>query len=342
MSCYHPLLIKQIGVVDGKAKTVISKLKPGMDTTGCAVVPCGQCIGCRIDYSRQWADRCILEAQEHEQNWFVTLTYDDYHIKDTCRRTYIDSETGEEKEIMSLNKRDLQKFHKDLRNALAERDKKAQGVTKYSDLDKSQTSKIRFFACGEYGSPSKTMRPHFHDIVFGLKLTDLVCVDYNELKQPLYESKWLSDIWQKGKVVIGEVTWQSCAYVARYVTKKLKGEASTLYSLYNLTPPFVLMSRKPGIAGQYYENHPEMFDYNYINISTEDGGRKIYPPRYFKSRLEKDDPEKYKEVRLRSQESAEIKWNSKNALSQLDAVDQLALEESLLNDRIRILDRKGV
>lgn len=344
MACYHPLLIKQVGVdyVTGKTKSVMCKLKPGMDTTGCMVVPCGQCIGCRIDYSRQWADRCLLESKEHEHNQFITLTYDDEHIKESCRREYVDMETGELCEIMSLNKADLQKFHKDLRNALDKRDREKYGIRNLKKLDPSLRSFVKFFACGEYGDPEKTMRPHFHTIVFGLQLTDLVFDKYNKLNQPLYTSKFLDDIWEKGKVEVGAVTWNSCAYVARYVTKKLKGEAGSLYSCYNIEPPYVVMSRRPGIAGKYYENHPEMFDTVCLNVGTPEGNRKIYPSRYFKSRLEKDNPEKFEEIKNRSQDVARMKWSSKEEVCGLDLVDQLEVDESLFNNRIRIMDRKGV
>lgn len=326
MPCYHPLLIKQIGVdrVTGKAKTVVTKLKPGMDTTGCAIVPCGQCIGCRIEYSRQWADRCMLEAMDHESNYFLTLTYDDEH-REHLKRIFTDYD-GNDGILYSLDKKDLQKFHKDLRQALV----------------RAERPKIRFYACGEYGDPAKTMRPHFHDIVFGLELTDLVFDSYNKLGQPLYTSKFIDDIWKNGRCVIGAVSWESCAYTARYQTKKLKGEASSLYSLYNIEPPFTIMSRKPGIGAKYYEKHPEMFDYTYFNISTSDGGRKIYPSRFFKKLLESDNPEKFSEIRCRMQDAAEIKWNSKNMVTDLDMVDQLKVDESLQNNRLKILERKGV
>ena len=43
---------------------------------------CGQCIGCRLESSRQWAIRCVLESKlyDSELNWFMTLTYDDAHL----------------------------------------------------------------------------------------------------------------------------------------------------------------------------------------------------------------------------------------------------------------------
>ena len=40
-------------------------------------IPCGQCVGCRLERSRQWAVRCMHEAKMHERNCFITLTYSD-------------------------------------------------------------------------------------------------------------------------------------------------------------------------------------------------------------------------------------------------------------------------
>lgn len=326
MSCYSPLLLTPVGVnLDtGKTKYAIGKLKNDSDREGKKIVPCGSCIGCRIDYARQWADRCMLEAQDHDTNYFLTLTYDDEHIG-SCINYYSD-ENGEAFPIASLRKRDLQLFHKSLRKA----------------LDEAELPKIRFFACGEYGSPENSMRPHFHDIVFGLKLTDLKFYKYNKNRQPLYTSDFLNSIWKKGFVIVGEVSWQSCAYVARYVTKKLKGDDARYYSDFNIEPPFVVMSRKPGIARNYYDKHPELFDFNYFNLSTEDGGRKIYPPRYFKKLLEVDDYEKFCEVHDRLEMSANIRNDSRDMISDLDMIDQLSIEKSSFENRVRVLTRKEV
>lgn len=92
-------------------------------------IPCGQCLGCRIEYSKQWATRMLLENEYSKESHFVTLTYDDAHVP---RHEYVDSDSGEVFESLSLCKRDLQLFNKRLRKEFG------QG--------------IRFYACGEYGS----------------------------------------------------------------------------------------------------------------------------------------------------------------------------------------------
>ena len=99
-------------------------------------VPCGKCIGCRLDYSRKWAIRCVLEAQMHKENCFLTLTYDDEHLP-----------KGEK-----LEKEEMQKFWKRLRKATG--------------------TKIRYYMAGEYGTEGG--RPHYHACVFGWKPRDTV------------------------------------------------------------------------------------------------------------------------------------------------------------------------
>ena len=166
MSCFHPLKAWPVGL-NSSGKTnykitsygvdhcdiyadgrVVPSNVPMQSSLAKSVVkdfieiPCGNCIGCRIAYSKQWADRCMLESQYHDENYFLTLTYDDDHVP---RSGYYDEETGEWFDTFTLRKKDLQKFHKDLRKKLYGSDK----------------GEFRFFACGEYGD--QTFRPHYHE-----------------------------------------------------------------------------------------------------------------------------------------------------------------------------------
>lgn len=148
-------------------------------------VPCGQCLGCRLDNAREWAIRCVHEARMHELNSFVTLTYRDEDLP----------------EDMSVSVREFQLFMKRLRKRFG------QG--------------IRHFGCGEYGE--KTGRPHYHVLLFGLDFSDkkfLKRTDYGDL----YTSKALESIWTKGNSSIGTVTFQSAGYTARYTLKKQSEE----------------------------------------------------------------------------------------------------------------------
>lgn len=45
---------------------------------GSRLFACGRCHGCKLEYARQWAVRCMHEASLHDLNCFITLTYRDF------------------------------------------------------------------------------------------------------------------------------------------------------------------------------------------------------------------------------------------------------------------------
>lgn len=142
-----------------------------------------------------------------------------------------------------------------------------------------------------------------------------------------------------GNVIVAPVTWETCAYTARYVTKKLNGGESQFYRDFDLVPPFSLMSRKPGIARQYYDDHPEWKEKEYINLKTEDGGRKFRPPKYYEKLLALDDPD---EAQVRSEVRKAMAQRAKDLqLSQTDLsyIDLLAVKEDQFKNRIKVLKR---
>lgn len=222
---------------------------------------CGQCLSCRILYAKQWAERCYLESLSHSSNYFVTLTYDDMFVPYSCNG------------YQTLVKEHFQKFMKDLRNHL--------------------DYKVRFFAVGEYGDI--TFRPHYHTLLFGLELNDLTF--YKQVFKrgniiTYFNSEFLSSIWKKGFVVVSKSTPETCAYCARYSLKKVgfkksvsNVERSTAsdFDLHNeliatgeIEPIFSLMSRRPGIARDYFEENKYRI---YINDNIPDS--KLKSLRYF-------------------------------------------------------------
>lgn len=235
-------------------------------------IPCGQCIGCRLQRSREWANRMLMERETTEGPCsFVTLTYDDEHLP---KSEGIEPITGEVKEFGNLVLEDLQKFMKRLRKRYPE-------------------TKIRYYAAGEYGE--KTQRPHFHIILFGWFPEDAKFVrkgrkgEYN-----YYESDILSELWPYGLHIVADVTWESCAYTARYVVKKFTGDQSFHYEEKNIKPPFVVMSTKPGIGYDYYMFHRDKFENEEVKrfyLSTDKGSISFSKPRYFKKL---DELEEYK------------------------------------------------
>lgn len=225
-------------------------------------VPCGCCIGCRLDYSRQWANRCYLESLDSKYNYFITLTYDVEHVPiGKCGNG-------------TLVPDDLKKFLKDLR-----------AYYKYHyNIDN-----IRYFACGEYGDIS--LRPHYHLITFNLPIYDLdpnfryvedgkeIVTQHVENGYIYYYSDIIHKIWNKGNILIGEATWQSMAYVARYVTKKIKGKESTVYDSLGIEPEFVRMSRMPGLGENYFKQHyNEIYENDNIVVFNGKVSQSIQPP----------------------------------------------------------------
>lgn len=297
-------------------------------------IPCGQCIGCRLERSRQWANRCLLELQDHPEHpgYFVTLTYDDYHLP---RSWYGDPHTGLASQAFSLCKRDFQLFFKRLRKVTGQ--------------------EIRYFGCGEYGPT--TFRPHGHFDIFGLHLDDLTPLPgRSELGYQYYNSPTLDRVWSfpmrdefgnpmedkpslAGFAVIGEITWETCAYTARYITKKLTGPEAQYYQFFNIEPPFSMMSLKPGIGRMYYDQHPDLYDHEYIHISTDKGGRKFRPPRYFDRLFDIDHPEESAQMKAFRKSAAEETKRLKLQSTGLDYLSMLQVQEDSLNGRIKSLLR---
>lgn len=289
-------------------------------------IPCGNCTFCRLQYSRQWADRCLLELQYHDSAYFVTLTYDDMHVPTSF---YPDPETGEANLCYTLDKRDLQLFFKRLRKAFP-------------------NDHIRYYCAGEYGSD--THRPHYHCIIFGLHLDDLVFYRRTDLGYNLYNSSALQRVWSVrdadgvvrpiGFAVVGSVTWDSIAYTARYIMKKHKGHDAAYYETFNLLPEFTIMSRKPGIARQYFDDHPDCVVDGVINVSTEKGGQRIYSPKYFDRLYAVDYPEVMQAIKDKRKQLAEDSMKFKLDKTSLSYLEYLKVCESNLQARIKSLKRE--
>lgn len=221
-------------------------------------LPCQQCIECRLARSREWATRCMHEAQMHDSSYFVTFTYDDDSVP------------------LSLEYRHFQLFMKRLRRALP-------------------SQKLRFFMCGEYGE--RFGRPHYHACIFGLHLSDLkLFSDKRGVK--LWTSELLSSTWNKGFVSVGAVTFESAQYVASYIFKKYTGkDADRHYACvdaetgecFQRVPEFVKMSLKPGIGARWFDKFKDDL-YNHDHAIVRGSETKV--PRYYDKLLRRTDPER--------------------------------------------------
>lgn len=217
-------------------------------------LPCGRCIGCRLERSRQWAMRCVHEASLYERNCFITLTFAPEHLP----------KSG------SLDKRDFQLFMKRLR--------------------KRHGPGARYFHCGEYGE--KMGRPHYHACLFNFDFADRELWSVRDGVR-LFTSKDLSELWPFGFSTIGDVTFESAAYVARYVTKKITGETADAHYKGRL-PEYTTMSRRPGIGRAWIEKYTgDVYPHDRVVLR----GREMRPPKFYDSIFELANPEAFDDVK---------------------------------------------
>lgn len=232
-------------------------------------LPCGRCLHCRINRSRMWQTRIMLESMAHEKNSFVTLTYDNKSVPFDCKNL-----------TMPLVKKDLQDYLKRLRKLIL-------------------PQKIRYYAVGEYGQKQGSWRPHFHLIIFGLGDVDRDVIEkawnfkYNR-KNKDYERS------NRGFVYIGSVTKDSARYVTQYVTKSL-----SIYNdwYYNLLPDeFATMSKMNGGLGiEVMREIAKKLDSEEIDVveTLNIKGKEINIGRYLRRKLHEFrglDEEKFKEL----------------------------------------------
>ena len=315
-SCYHPLRAFDFGENPETGKHIIKitkgtfdpNEKPSCSSYSIIPIPCGRCIGCRLQYSRVWADRCMAEASMYDNNIFLTLTYNDNNLP-PC---------NEGSMIHPLVKRDLQLFIKRLRKALP-------------------GQKIRYFAAGEY---SPKLRPHYHLIIFNIKLDDLQLLYKNDSQFKYYTSETISNCWKYGYHIIADCNWHTCAYTARYIVKKQKGNDASVYEKYNYPPEFTLMSRKPGIGREYFEQHAVDIYYDGAFLSTENGSLRIYPNKYYDSLFDLEYPDASVVLDEAKKEAIETNNRLKSNLTSLSHQQMLESEEEYMLSRMKSLKRK--
>lgn len=231
---------------------------------------CDQCGHCRLRRKREWALRAMHEMQMCDEACFITLTHSPDRLP----------------EDRSVRLEDWQEFIKRLRK---------------------QTGKsgIRYLACGEYGKAGPGQHPHYHAVLFGHDFADRTYFGKSN-GYPIYISQELSKAWQyKGFVTIGQVSFDSCAYVAGYVMKKVTGDQASEHYLegkiddetgevFPVLPEFAAMSRRPGLGADWFERYyKDVFPSDFVVHA----GKKYPVPRYYDKLLERKDPEMWDAVR---------------------------------------------
>lgn len=249
-------------------------------------VPCKKCLGCLQSRRNQWLSRCLIEAKEFESNLFITLTYND----EDCPPCLV--------------RKDYQDYMKRLREALP--------------------YKVRQYYSGEYGE--LLGRPHFHQILFGMKLPADAQIRFWVSKRgkkmyhatlgavPYYSSDWLAKkVWQHGHVLIAPVCAASIKYVANYLDK---GKSPVGFD----APPFKGMSRRPALGRAYFNRH-ELQDC----LQVDDVSVPCRQIDYFKRLVKELDPVLYHDFmdRFRSIAAAVIPPWKQLGISRIEYLERM-------------------
>lgn len=229
-------------------------------------LPCGRCIGCRLERSRQWAVRMMHEASLYDANCVVTLTYDDEHLPADG----------------SLDRLAVPSFIRRMRRV---------------------GERVRYFQCGEYGDANG--RPHYHGCLFGVDFADKVVSEPSKSGASQWVSPSLERFWPFGRCTVGTLSFESAAYVARYVCKKVTGQRAVKHyervdacsgEVYQIEPEYATMSRRPGIGAGWFEKFgAEVYPSDEVIVR----GRACKPPRYYDERLSEGELVAVKSERLR-------------------------------------------
>lgn len=257
MPCFRPLKGYRSRIVNPKTgkRSIVFNVKDAFVDLP-VDLPCNRCIGCRLERSRQWAIRCVHEAKLYDDNCFITLTYNEENVP---------------KE--GLVKKDFQDFMKRLR-------------------DRVGYGRVRYYYCGEYGE--KFSRPHFHACLFNYDFPDRKFFKKRRGVR-LDRSALLEDLWGFGFSTVGNVTFESAAYVARYITKKITGKNAEAY-YEGRVPEFTNMSNRRGIGHDWLKkNFAEVYPDDFVVIR----GKKMKAPKYYDKVFELEDPLEFAKVKAR-------------------------------------------
>lgn len=294
MPCYHPLQAFQC--LDG---SVVFYERRRFDTVKTLWLPCGQCIGCRLERSRQWAMRCMHEAALHERNCFVTLTYDDAHLPAHGALEYPA----------------FQGFMKRLRKL-------------------ASPQRVRFYMCGEYGPLS--WRPHFHACLFGWDFDDKTYWRTTPAGSKCYRSAVLERLWPAGNCELGRITFESAAYVARYCVQKITGPGAAAHytrqgadGCHRLPPEFNSMSLKPGIGAAWLEKfRSDVYPHDYVVVNAKE----TKPPKFYDQVVKRTDPDLYEELKFKREQSGRERFED-------NTPERLAVKEIVTKARAAFLKR---
>lgn len=227
-------------------------------------LPCGRCVGCRLERARQWSVRCMHESQMHDVSTFVTLTYS----PENCP-------TG-------LVYRDFQLFMKKLRKRFGP---------------------VRFFMCGEYGPENWRPHYHavLFGVFFDDRELFSTAGQLPVYTSKTLEKIWGLGFVTCGDVTLESA--QYCArYVLKKVTgpdadAHYERVSLSTGEIVRVPSEFCRMSLKPGIGATWLEKfHADVYGWEHDEVRVFDRSGK--PPRYYDKKYAALVPEKHEHLEL--------------------------------------------
>jgi hypothetical protein len=246
-------------------------------------VACRKCLSCRIARTKEWGVRCWCEASICKENSFITLTYSPENLPSNG----------------TLVKSHFQNFMKCLRKRIA-------------------PNTVRYYHCGEYGGQFN--RAHYHAILFGFDFSDKKYL-FTKDGHRYYTSALLQNLWPMGYSTTTDVTYDTSAYVAGYIQKKITGKIAESHYQGRL-PEYSLMSL--GLGKFWLDKHAaDVYPSDEVVIN----GKKFRPPKYYDIKFKAINPDDFENIKIKR--IAKLEEYAIN-----NTADRLAVREKVLISRM--------
>jgi len=189
---------------------------------------------------------------------------------------------------------------------------------------------------GEYGE--NFGRPHFHACIFGFDFHDKKLWKRTASGSIIYRSADLETVWPFGYSSIGDVNFESAAYVARYIMKKQTGKDSEKHYQYTslstgeivqMEKEYNKMSLKPGIGAEWYKKYrSDVYPHDYVVVR----GQKVRPPKYYDKKYKSDYPYEYDEILYKRDQRAKLNIED-------NTYERLAVKEQVTKAKLQKFKR---
>lgn len=274
---------------------------------------CQKCEICRIEKSKDWATKGYCEGETWKNKCFVTLTYNGENLPSDRK----------------LRRSDIQKFWKDLRYHLYKKTKKTSKNKVDLELERNHMEEIysneledvfgansrrknrypvRYINCGEYGP--KTKRPHYHAVIFNFKPFDMRRLMRDRRGYWVYTSNKLNKIWDKGYVIVEHANYTTCAYVARYTTKKYDRTPEEQEKMKAKKQIEFIGASSLGFIGYYYwlKNKEKIKENKGIFIHTKAGTHLQKIPKAMERKWKWENEDEYEEYEFEKERIGKENW----------------------------------